>query len=156
MPIVLVQRGAESLHWEQRYAFQCRRSHPLAGFFLVGLLTTLLAGCAFDGNGDPHSCAIHPYHTTHRDGTVRSISRSSIPSALLKPQPPPDCESSGQPEPGEAGPNAELAQRIRGDYDLACYKRAEALARERLRQLQIFVAKDAKRLSDLRPSVASP
>jgi hypothetical protein len=66
---------------------------------------------------------------------------------MLKPQLPPDCESSddAQSQASQVDPNATLAQRIRNEYDLACYKKAEELARERLRQLQIFVAKETER-----------
>jgi len=58
----------------------------------------------------------------------------------MKPQLQPACEASNS-QPVADGPDAELARRIRTDYDVACYRQAEAVARERLRQLQEWVAK---------------
>ena len=59
----------------------------------------------------------------------------------MKPLPTPNCEESAtQPTANTADPNAELARRIRAEYELACYRIAEALARQRLRQLQVWIA----------------
>jgi hypothetical protein len=146
MTIVPVRHRAAPLHWRPRCVFECRRSNLLAGYLVAWIFTGLLAGCAFDETSDPHSYSRHPSRAAHKDGTVRSAYRSAIPATLLKSQSPPDCEpSAGQPQASQAEANADLAQRIRAEYDLACYKEAEARARERLSELQRFVAQDMKR-----------
>ena len=58
----------------------------------------------------------------------------------MKPLPSPNCEESGtQSTANPADPNAELARRIRAEYEFVCYRMAEALARQRLRQLQVWI-----------------
>jgi hypothetical protein len=145
MPIVLVQRGVVRPHCVTQHAIRRRFFEVLVGL-LAGFSTTLLAGCALDDNSRPQSCVIPASHSSHKRATIQSASQSFIPPALLKPQLPPDCDSSDveQYQPSQVDPNAALAQRIRNEYDLACYKKAEELARERLRQLQIFVAKETE------------
>jgi hypothetical protein len=146
MAIVLVQRGTLLLHCVTHYVFRRRLLDVLTGL-LAGFSAALLTGCALDDNDRLHSCVIHPSHPPRKRATIQSASQYSIPPAMLKPQLPPDCGSSddAQSQAGQGDPNATLAQRIRNEYDLACYKKAEELARERLRQLQIFVAKETER-----------
>jgi hypothetical protein len=64
----------------------------------------------------------------------------------MNPLPSPNCEVSGtQSTANPVDPNAELARRIRAEYELVCYRMAEARARQRLRQLQIWIADRAGR-----------
>jgi hypothetical protein len=96
---------------------------------------TSLAGCAPDY--DDHLAA-----RAGQEAAIRPPPRA-LPhpdSRLMRPQLQPTCEPS-TPPPAADGPDAELARRIRTDYDVACYRQAEAVARERLRQLQEWVAK---------------
>jgi hypothetical protein len=145
MAFVPVQHRAAPLHWRPRDVLKYRRSDVLAGYLVAGISAALLAGCAFDENGNPHSYSKHPSRGPHKDGTVRSAYRSTIPPTLLKPQLPPDCESgAGQPQVSQPESHGDLAQRIRAEYDLACYKEAEARAREQLSELQKFVAQEMK------------
>ena len=59
----------------------------------------------------------------------------------MNPLPSPNCEVSGTLSTANpVDPNAELARRIRAEYELVCYRMAEARARQRLRQLQIWIA----------------
>jgi hypothetical protein len=75
---------------------------------------TTIAGCA-----------------SHSD---RQAAQSCRPmKALLEPQPAPDCEFRGS-DPKTVDPD-EFA-RLKLDYERQCYRRAEKLARERLRLLQ--------------------
>ena len=78
------------------------------------LCATTIAGCAnHSGQQAAQSC--------------RSV------KALLEPQPAPDCEFRGS-DPKTVDPG-EFA-RLKLDYERQCYRRAEKLARERLRLLQ--------------------
>lgn len=54
--------------------------------------------------------------------------------ALLAAQPPPDCEF----RETDVDPlDPDLLARLKLDYELHCYQRAEAIVRDRLRQLQV-------------------
>ena len=103
---------------------------------------------------------------------TRSASRVPLPkAALLAPQAPPDCgeakTADARPaagdskrmasavvrEPASAAPvppspdaerNAELALRIKLEYERECYRQAEVRVRERLHQLQSSVGETVK------------
>ena len=112
-----------------------RFSRVLAGLLAVGFSAASLAGCALDFTGSrPSQVTRRSY--AHKDTTARTNASSAIAlpdQVLLKPQPPPDCASKGaRPD------DTELAIRIRDAYELACYRNAEAVTRERLRQLQAW------------------
>ena len=53
--------------------------------------------------------------------------------ALLKPQPAPDCEFRGA---DAKTMDPDLFARLKLDYERQCYRRAEKIARDRLRVLQ--------------------
>jgi hypothetical protein len=123
-------------------------AHALAWAFLAGSWAMLLAGCAVDDGSR------RPTRVRDKDVSVQAASRAGtlLPDrTLLTRLPSPNCEqSAGPPQSSIADPNAELARRIRAEYDLACYRTAEALARQRLEQLQVWIAKTRDR-----PSTAS-
>jgi len=98
----------------------------------------------------------------------RQRAKPRVPSALLKPLAPPDCgespatdarppaapetaqpaaASTTQPEGGGAAgspSNAQLALRVRLEYERECYRQAEARARARLDELQRKVKETVK------------
>ena len=80
----------------------------------------------------------HRYTEPRRYAELR-IHRSD--PALLAPQPAPDCEFK-RTDVDAVDPN-EWA-RLKIDYERQCYRRAEMLARARLRQLQASVAETVK------------
>jgi len=108
------------------------------GSFLTGSWAISLAGCAFDDGSH------RPNRVRNENAPARAASPTRAPRpsrALMKPLPTPNCdESATQPTANTADPNAELARRIRAEYELVCYRIAEALARQRLRQLQVWIA----------------
>jgi hypothetical protein len=105
--------------------------------FCVGGTHASLAGCALDDGSH------RPNRVRNENAPARAASPTlaRLPSrALMKPLPSPNCEESAtQPTANPADPNAELARRIRAEYELVCYRMAEALARQRVRQLQIWI-----------------
>jgi len=84
-------------------------------------------------------------------------SRTRIPlpdQALLTTQPEPDCEA--KPTAPDAAkseqpsdPNADLALRIKLEYERECYRRAEMRVRERLQRLQSSTANTIKAVKRL-------
>jgi hypothetical protein len=104
----------------------------------------------------------------------RARTRVSLPGpGLLKPQAPPDCgegatadprlardsnrvtsaavsqqatlaDAQRIPDAEQADPNAELAMRIKIEYERECYRQAEARVRARLQQLQQSVGETVK------------
>jgi hypothetical protein len=75
---------------------------------------------------------------------INSRSRAQIPlpdHALLTAQPEPDCE--GKPVPADAtkngeptNANADLALRIKLEYERECYRKAEMRVRDRFKRLR--------------------
>jgi hypothetical protein len=82
-----------------------------------------MAGCA--RHPDKQVAAVAPARS--ESGACRSVNE------LLEPQPAPDCEYRGSDlktvDPGEFA-------RLKLDFERQCYRRAEKLARDRLRLLQ--------------------
>jgi hypothetical protein len=132
MRIALVREGAVVPRSGALCALPPRIEHALARSLLAGLCAMSLSGCALDEGNH------RPSRVRHEDASGRA---ASPPRALLKPLPSPSCEeSAAEPAANPADPNAELARRIRAEYELVCYRMAEALARQRLRQLQVWIA----------------
>jgi len=138
MRIALILEGATDPRRQTPAGFRVGGTHALAWAFLTGSWAISLAGCAFDDGSH------RPNRVRNENAPVRAASptRAPLPSrALMKPLPTPNCEESAtQPTANTADPNAELARRIRAEYELVCYRIAEALARQRLRQLQVWIA----------------
>jgi len=137
MRIALILEGATDPRRRTPAVLQVVGTHALAWAFLAGSWAILLAGCALD-DGSRRSSRVRNENAPAR---AASPTRARLPSrALMKPLPSPNCEESGtQSTANPADPNAELARRIRAEYELVCYRMAEALARQRLRQLQVWI-----------------
>jgi len=93
----------------------------------------------------------------------RQAAKKAVPlpsQALLAPQATPDCEGKGQgqqlastdasavvaPRPET---NADLALRIKLEYERECYRQAEARVREQLRKLQASTSETIKAVKQL-------
>ena len=137
MRIALILEGATDPRRRTPAVLHVVGTHALAWAFLAGSWTIFLAGCALD-DGSRRSSRVRNENAPAR---AASPTRARLPSrALMKPLPSPNCEESGtQSTANPADPNAELARRIRAEYELVCYRMAEALARQRLRQLQVWI-----------------
>jgi hypothetical protein len=96
-------------------------------------------------------------------GSKRQAAKKAVPlpsQALLAPQATPDCEGKGQgqqlastdasavvaPRPET---NADLALRIKLEYERECYRQAEARVREQLRKLQASASETIKAVKQL-------
>ena len=94
-------------------------------------------------------------------GSKRQAAKKAVPlpsQALLAPQGTPDCESKGQqlastdasvamaPRPET---NADLALRIKLEYERECYRQAEARVRDQLRRLQASASETIKAVKQL-------
>jgi hypothetical protein len=116
---------------------------PHAGRFLSALAPRLLtvcailcaltlAGCASNSaQREPGTEPVRAAADPHRYSELR-IRRPD--RALLAPQPAPDCGLRESENSKSVDPD-QLA-RLKLDYELQCYKRAEQLVRDRLRLLQ--------------------
>ena len=95
-------------------------------------------------------------------GSKRQASKKAVPlpsQALLAPQGTPDCEGKGQQLASSdasaaavaARPesNADLALRIKLEYERECYRQAEARVREQLRKLQASASETIKAVKQL-------
>ena len=137
------------------------RAAPRALVLAIAVLGAATSGCAPPYHGDDF-----PRPRT------RSQSRVPLPkAALLAPQAAPDCgeaktadarpaagnskrmASAAVPEPAssatvppspDADRNAELALRIKLEYERECYRQAEMRVRERLHQLQSSIGETVK------------
>ena len=138
MRIALILEGATDPRRRTPAVVHVAGTHALAWAFLAGSWAISLAGCALDDGSH------RPTRVRDENALARAASptRAPLPSrALMKPLPSPNCEESAtQPTANPADPNAELARRIRAEYELVCYRMAEALARQRLQNLQVWIA----------------
>jgi hypothetical protein len=112
------------------------REIGVARALAVVLSAVTLAGCDCIGRG---------FSVTRSAGASIAATPASAPiplprRALLAPQPAPDCE------PGGAEPPLDERQKL--DYQRQCYRHAEMIARERLRQLQVSVDRTVKAVKD--------
>lgn len=106
------------------------------------MLTAILCAATMAG------CARHSDKQVAAVAPARSETRACRPvNELLEPQPAPDCEYRGSDlktvDPGEFA-------RLKLDFERQCYRHAEKLARDRLRQLQ------ASRNCETRPGRRAP
>jgi hypothetical protein len=115
------------------------------------LCALTLAGCA--SNSAPREPGAEPVRAAadlHRYSALR-IRRPD--RALLTPQPVPDCELRA-PESSKILDPDQLA-RLRLDYERQCYKRAEALVRNRLKLLQASGSCEIEPVRHSRPAVSA-
>ena len=139
MRIAHVLEGANDPRRRTPAVLDIAGSHAFAWAILAGSWAMSLAGCALD-DGSHRPTRVRNENVLAR---VASPTGPRLPDrALLKPLPAPTCEQgAAQPGPRPPDPDAELARRIRAEYDLACYRIADTVARQRLQQLQDWIAK---------------
>ena len=146
------------------YVFALRRP-TIDGLRARGRARCAVVVCALALTG----CVPAYSHHTERlsDGPVaaskRQVAKKAVPlpsQALLAPQATPDCEGKGQgqqlastdasavvaPRPET---NADLALRIKLEYERECYRQAEARVREQLRKLQASTSETIKAVKQL-------
>ena len=150
---------AEAVSRHDIFASLCAASRALV--LAITVLGAAVSGCAL------------PYHDDNfARPRARSESRVPLPrAALLSPQGPPDCEEANSADPRaaagdskrmastlvtepasaamvppkvDADRNAELAVRIKLEYERECYRQAEIRVRDRLGQLQGSVSETIK------------
>jgi hypothetical protein len=112
----------------------------VARVFGVVLSVSALSDCSsvYHGRGTSYA-RLTSRHAPTRVALRRWHGRPT--SALLAPLPEPDCQFRGtvSPAPGQAEPDKAEVQRVKLDYERQCYRQADMIARERLRQLQTSV-----------------
>jgi hypothetical protein len=119
----------------------------------------LLAGCAPVYGDYAEMTSDGPGNGPRRQAAKKSA-HASIPlpnQALLAAPAKPDCEAGGQQlasaaaapasPPGEK--NADLALRIKLEYERECYRQAEGRVREQLRKLQASASETVKAVKQL-------
>ena len=148
-----------------------KQPRPISPVILAAACAILLVGCTPEyGDYDyamPHTSAAAARRSASTAPKIPLPDR-----ALLTAQGEPDCDSQGGqqradkdrprlaagrtegataglvvptlPEGGQADPNADLALRIKLEYERECYRQAEARMRERLKQLQASTTQTVK------------
>jgi hypothetical protein len=115
----------------------------------------LLAGCAQAYSDYTESVSDSPAASPRRH-----VAKKAIPlpnQALLAVPGRPDCEASGQqlasaavvPSSPPSEKNADLALRIKLEYERECYRQAESRVREQLRRLQASASETIKAVKQL-------
>jgi hypothetical protein len=116
-----------------------RRSARLSGGLLgAGLCALVLAGCStnhtFPGIGNSHTAsAAAPTRLASRRFHARPV------QTAIAPLPEPDCNFKNGPG-GDRGSDNGEALRMKLDYERQCWRQAEMIVRDRLRQLQASIA----------------
>jgi hypothetical protein len=98
-------------------------------------LSAMIAACS-PVHGERGAATAHTANTS----AVASNSKAGVQlprRVLLAPPKEPNCEFHGQS--GQAGADADAVLRMKLDYERQCYRHAEMIARNRLRQLQTSV-----------------
>jgi hypothetical protein len=114
-----------------------------------------LAGCAQAYSDYTESVSDRP-----AIGPRRQVAKKAIPlpnQALLAAPGKPDCDASGQqlasaavlPSSPTSERNADLALRIKLEYERECYRQAESRVREQLRKLQASASETVKAVKQL-------
>jgi len=135
--VTLLKLGAHRRASLAAYLRRRRHARVSGSVFPAVLCAVALASCAVA----LASCAAdHTERGSSRPGTahtrIATAPVSTIPislqgSALLEPQPKPDCEFK------TAGAGTD--ERMKLDYERQCYRHSEIIARDRLQQLQAAV-----------------
>ena len=114
-----------------------------------------LAGCAQAYSDYTESVSDRPAASPRRHAAKNAI---PLPNqALLAAPGRPDCEASGQqlasaaivPSSSPSEKNADLALRIKLEYERECYRQAESRVREQLRKLQASASETVKAVKQL-------
>ena len=145
------------------YVFALRRP-PIDGLQARGRARRAVVICALALTG---CVPAYSHHTESLSdvpvaGAKRQAAKKAVPlpsQALLAPQGTPDCEGKGQQlassdtsatvVPPRPETNADLALRIKLEYERECYRQAEARVREQLRKLQASASETIKAVKQL-------
>jgi len=155
-------RGAASSRWEKNCVPESQKPR-FSGLMLAAIVCAALGGCAedFDFDEGPGAKPVSD-SPTPKKRTARA--KPKIDTALLETPAAPDCGMAQtakrtQPESATASAelttqslpdgatqdaNADLATRIKLEYERECYRKAEARVRDRLKQLQTSTSQAAK------------
>src|SRR5262245_59273446 len=125
----------------------------------IVLCALFFAGCAPVYSDYTEGVSEGPVTRPRRDAAKKSA-RTSIPvpsEALLAIPAKPDCEAAGQqlastagvPSPSPTEKNADLALRIKLEYERECYRQAEVRVREQLRKLQASASETVRAVKQL-------
>jgi hypothetical protein len=110
---------------------------------MAGTACLLLAGCAeYDDFPNRPLAEV----ADARNGTTQVVWRRS--RALLSPPRKPECdaEAAGNPPVATGDGNADLALRIKLEYERECYRQAELRVRRQLKALQAAVSEEVAAL----------
>jgi hypothetical protein len=139
---------------------------------VFAVLAAVLGGCAQDFDEDYG--VYHSANSAAPQRTAKAKPKIPLPDrALLEIPPEPDCSAAQAPkrpgrpqgatataglatpaaaEEGTAGDaNADLALRIKLEYERECYRQAEARMRDRLKQLQASTSQTVKAVKGAEP-----
>jgi hypothetical protein len=137
---------------ERRRDVRWQFARALCAPVLLLAAAVLLAGCVTDNpDGTTTGTARLTARANVRVHAPRlrtAVRRPAIPlpdAALLKRQPPPDCQLNTQP----AGVNPTEVRVAVLDYERQCYRQVEGIVRERLDRLQDAVGKTVKAVKDI-------
>jgi hypothetical protein len=132
------------------------RKWPARSLFVLAIS---MAGCGLAGCGSD-------LIDSERSPRVSRAKLAQERVALLKRQPPPNCEyratredsakrqADSSPPPGDANPDAALRTKL--DYERQCYRHAEMIARARLTSLQGAIQNGEKAASYAEGSRSAP
>jgi hypothetical protein len=138
------------------------RKNPFPGMRARALARCAIVACALSLAGCAQ--AYSDYNESVSDGPAtsprRHVAKKAIPlpsQALLAVPGKPDCEASGQqlasaaivPSSPPSEKNADLALRIKLEYERECYRQAETRVREQLRKLQASASETVKAVKQL-------
>ena len=136
-----------------------RRPASARACCVVALCALSLAGCA-PVYGDYSEIATDGPRSGPRRQAAKKSARASIPlpnQTLLAVPAKPDCEAGGQqlastaavPPSPPSEKNADLALRIKLEYERECYRQAEIRVREQLRKLQASASDTVRAVKQL-------
>jgi hypothetical protein len=151
---VVPARGAASSRWEKIRVPESQKPR-FSGLMLAAIICAALGGCAQDFDFEQEYGA-KPVSDSPTPKKRTARAKPKIDNALLETPAAPDCGTPQtakrtQPESATASAelttqslpdgvtqdaNADLATRIKLEYERECYRQAEARVRDRLKQLQ--------------------
>lgn len=138
------------------------RKNPFLGMQVGARARCAMVACALSLAGCAQAYSDYTETVSDRPaiGPRRQVAKKAIPlpnQALLTVPGKPDCEASGQQLASAAGvlssppseKNADLALRIKLEYERECYRQAESRVREQLRKLQASASETVKAVKQL-------
>lgn len=137
------------------------RKNPFLGMQVRARARCAMVACALSLAGCAQAYSDYTETVSDRPaiGPRRQVAKKAIPlpnQALLTVPGKPDCEASGQQLASAAGvpslpseKNADLALRIKLEYERECYRQAESRVREQLRKLQASASETVRAVKQL-------